>query len=153
MRAFLGLGSNLGDRRQFLTDAVKNLPNVVAVSPLYETEPVGVSDEQDSYLNCVVEISWEKTPEELLQMCQELEATAGRQRHSKWEPRTLDIDILMVDSIQMHTGVITIPHPRMFERRFVMQPLADLAPELVPQGWERNVIGAIRPVAPLEIPY
>jgi 2-amino-4-hydroxy-6-hydroxymethyldihydropteridine diphosphokinase len=151
MRAFLGLGSNLGDRRQYLTDAVKNLPNVVAVSPLYETDPIGVTDEQGPYLNCVVEVSWDKTPEDLLKVCRELEAAAGRERRKQWEARTLDVDILLIDDLELDTEELTIPHPRMFERRFVMQPLADIAPEFVSSGWQVDAKGDVRVVEALDI--
>jgi 2-amino-4-hydroxy-6-hydroxymethyldihydropteridine diphosphokinase len=133
-RAFIGLGSNLGDRRAFLRQAVEQLRadgDVVGVSPLYETEPVGGPDGQGPYLNLVVELSTSDTPRALLERCRTLEAEAGRVRTVRWGPRTLDADVLWVEGWQVDTDDLTVPHPRLWERRFVVQPLADLAPDLV----------------------
>ena len=95
-RAFLGLGSNLGDRRALLRTAVDALPDVVAVSPLYETDPVGGPD-QGAFLNLVVDLSTERSARELLAVCAEREAAAERVRVERWGPRTLDVDVLWVD--------------------------------------------------------
>jgi 2-amino-4-hydroxy-6-hydroxymethyldihydropteridine diphosphokinase len=133
-RAFVGLGSNLGDRRAHLQAAVDGLRargDVVAVSPLYETEPVGGPAGQGPYLNLVVELSTEDTPRELLERCRALEAAAGRVRAERWGPRTLDADVLLVEGAAVDEPDLTVPHPRLWERRFVVQPLADLAPDLV----------------------
>lgn len=133
-RAFVGLGSNLGDRRAHLQAAVDRLRaggDVVAVSPLYETEPVGGPAGQGPYLNVVVELSTEDTPRELLERCRALEAAAGRMRAERWGPRTLDADVLLVEGAEVDEPDLTVPHPRLWERRFVVQPLADLAPDLV----------------------
>jgi 2-amino-4-hydroxy-6-hydroxymethyldihydropteridine diphosphokinase len=133
-RAFIGLGSNLGDRRAHLQAAVDGLRaggDVVAVSPLYETEPVGGPAGQGPYLNAVVELSTEDTPRQLLERCRSLEAAAGRVRTEHWGPRTLDADVLLVEGAEAHEPDLTVPHPRLWERRFVVQPLADLAPDLV----------------------
>ena len=97
MRAFLGLGSNLGDRQAYLREAVGSLSEVVAVSPVYETDPVGGPDGQGPYLNVVVEIDSDLTPRELLGVCHRLESAAGRVRQERWGPRTLDVDILWTD--------------------------------------------------------
>lgn len=145
MRAFLGMGSNLGDSRRVLRDAVDTLgDSVVAVSPLYETEPVGGPPGQQDYLNLVVELDTEQTPRQLLGLCRRLEAAAGRVRVERWGPRTLDVDILIVGELRVDEPDLVVPHPRMHERRFVMAPLADLAPELVPPDWQDRVEGSVR---------
>lgn len=149
-RAFLGLGSNLGDRERHLRDAVASLgPMVRRVSPVYETEPVGGPPGQGPYLNIVVEIDTDLTPRELLAVCHRLEAAAGRVRAERWGPRTLDVDILLIDGVTVDEADLIVPHPRMWERRFVVAPLADLAPEVVPPGWERAVEGTVRRVGNL----
>ena len=134
VRAFVGLGSNLGDRRASLSAAVEGLRtagDVVAVSPLYETEPVGGPAGQRPYLNVVVELRTGDSPRELLERCRALEAAAGRVRAERWGPRTLDADVLLVEGAVVDEPDLTVPHPRLWERRFVVQPLADLAPDLV----------------------
>ena len=136
-RVFLGLGSNVGDRWRLLREAVASLPDVVAVSPVYETDPVGGPTGQGPYLNCVVELSTTLPPRQLLGICHRLETAADRVRHERWGPRTLDIDILLVDGVTVADPDLEIPHPRMRERRFVLEPLRDLAPELVTEDLER----------------
>jgi 2-amino-4-hydroxy-6-hydroxymethyldihydropteridine diphosphokinase len=131
-RAFLGLGSNLGDRQSILREAVQSLGGVVAVSPVYETEPQGGPGGQPQYLNVVVELDTQLSMRALLGVCQRLEAAAGRVRTERWGPRTLDVDILWVDGTTVDEPDLQIPHPRMWKRRFVLAPLRDLAPELVP---------------------
>jgi len=133
-RALLGLGSNLGDRKQFLRDAVAGLGEVTAKSQLYETKPVG-GPEQGPYLNLVVAIETDLSPRELLDLCQSLERQAGRVRRIRWGPRTLDVDILWIDGVSVDDPDLTVPHPRMRERAFVMVPLADVAPD-VANGWD-----------------
>lgn len=130
-RAFLGLGTNLGDRWAHLRHAVSALPDVVAVSPVYETAPVGGPD-QGPYLNLVVELDTELAARELLEVCREREAAAERVREIRWGPRTLDVDVLWVDGETVDEPDLVVPHPRMFERAFVLVPLGDLAPDLVP---------------------
>lgn len=133
-RAFIGLGSNLGDRRAHLRAAVEGLESagdVVAVSELYETAPVGGPAGQDDYLNVVVELRTADTPRALLERGQALEAAAHRERKERWGPRTLDADVLWVEGEQVDEADLTVPHPRMWERRFVLAPLAELAPDLV----------------------
>jgi 2-amino-4-hydroxy-6-hydroxymethyldihydropteridine diphosphokinase len=134
-RAFLGLGSNLGDRLanlQLAVDAVARVPGVVlrAVSRVYETAPVG-GPPQDAYLNAVVLIDTNLIEEELLHRCQQIEELAERVRTERWGPRTLDVDILLVENTRCEGPELTIPHPRMWERGFVLAPLRDVAPELV----------------------
>jgi 2-amino-4-hydroxy-6-hydroxymethyldihydropteridine diphosphokinase len=131
VRAFLGLGSNLGDRRAYLRDAVTKLPDVSAVSPVYETDPIGGPPGQGAYLNCVVELWTSRTPRELLVVAQAAETAAQRVRIERWGPRTLDVDVLLVGEEQVDEPDLIVPHPRMWERGFVLVPLGDLAPELV----------------------
>jgi 2-amino-4-hydroxy-6-hydroxymethyldihydropteridine diphosphokinase len=133
-RAFIGLGSNLGDRRAYLRAAVDQLEaagDVVAVSPLYETEPVGGPPGQQNFLNVVVGLVTTDSPRALLERCQALETTANRERAERWGPRTLDADVLWVEGELVDEPDLTVPHPRLWERRFVLAPLADLAPDLV----------------------
>lgn len=132
MRAFLAIGSNLGDRAGHLRRAVAAMPDVVRVSPVYETGPVG-GPEQGRYLNAVVELDTELGPRALLELCGWLEADAERLRVERWGPRTLDVDVLLVGDLTVDEPDLEVPHPRMWERRFVLAPLADLAPELVPE--------------------
>ncbi|MDQ1437619.1 MAG: 2-amino-4-hydroxy-6-hydroxymethyldihydropteridine diphosphokinase [Acidimicrobiaceae bacterium] len=134
MRAFLALGSNLGDREAFIRQAVAALPDVVAVSPVYETDPVGGPTGQGPYLNAVVELDTDLSPRELLDWCHRLEDAAGRVRTERWGPRTLDVDVLLVGDLVVDEPDLTVPHPRMWERDFVLRPLADLAPELVQEN-------------------
>lgn len=150
MRALLGLGSNLGDRRRFLREAVQILGSeVVAVSPVYETEPVGGPEDQGPYLNLVVQLETERSPRELLGVCHRLEGAAGRVREQRWGPRTLDVDILWIDGLELCTPDLEVPHPRLFERRFVLEPLADLAPDLLPLGWQERATGHVTPAGEL----
>ena len=151
MRAFLGLGSNVGDRRAHLRgaiDALRASGELVAVSSLFETEPVG-GPEQGPVRNLVVELDTVKTPHELLAECQRLEQDAQRVRIERWGPRTLDVDVLWVDGVTLDEPDLQIPHPRMFERRFVLAPLAQLASDVVPDGWEGDAVGDVTDVGPL----
>lgn len=130
-RAFLGLGSNLGDRADALRRAAASTPDVVATSPVYETDPVGGPEGQESYLNLVLELDTDLAARELLAVCRNLEAAAGRKRAERWGPRTLDADVLWIDGVTVSAPDLEVPHPRMWERRFVLAPLAHLAPDLV----------------------
>jgi len=145
-RAFLGLVSKLGDRRRLLEEAVASVPDLVAVSPVYETEPVGGPEGQGPYLNLVVELDTDRPARELLAIAHRLEAAAGRVRAERWGPRTLDVDVLWLEGEAVDEPDLTVPHPRMWQRRFVVAPLADLAPDLVPEDWEDRVEGYARRV-------
>lgn len=145
MRAFLGLGANVGDRWEQLRRAVDALPDVVAVSPVYETEPVGGPVGQPPYLNLVVELDTERSPRQLLDLAHGLEAEAGREPTVRHGPRTLDVDVLLVDELEVDEADLVVPHPRMWERRFVLAPLADLAPELVPPETLASAGGSVAP--------
>jgi len=149
VRAFLGLGSNLGDRRGYLKAAVARIPDVVAVSQLYETDPVGGPPGQGAYLNCVVELLTARTPRELLSVAQAAEAAARRVRTARWGPRTLDVDVLLVGDEVVAEPDLVVPHPRMWERGFVLVPLADLAPELVVGHLTNDIGRGIRPAGRL----
>jgi 2-amino-4-hydroxy-6-hydroxymethyldihydropteridine diphosphokinase len=134
-RAFLGLGANLGDRAGALQRAVNSLmiaPGVavVAVSAVYVTEPVG-GPEQPEFYNAVVALETDRSARELLELGQRLERDAHRVRDEHWGPRTLDVDVLLVGDTQLDEPDLTVPHPRMWDRGFVLAPLADVAPELV----------------------
>ena len=142
MRAYLALGSNLGDRLanlQLAVDALARVPGIRidAASRVYETAPVG-GPPQDPYLNAVVAIETNLDPYELLHRCQQIEALAQRERSERWGPRTLDVDILLVGDVRVDGDALTIPHPRMWERGFVLAPLRDVAPGLVDanETWE-----------------
>jgi 2-amino-4-hydroxy-6-hydroxymethyldihydropteridine diphosphokinase len=127
VRAYLGLGSNLGDRGAHLRAAVAALPDVVDVSPVYETDPVGGPAGQPAFLNLVVALETDRSPRELLELAHELEQSAGRVRAEKDGPRTLDVDVLLVGDLTVAEPDLVVPHPRMWQRRFVLAPLADLA--------------------------
>jgi 2-amino-4-hydroxy-6-hydroxymethyldihydropteridine diphosphokinase len=144
-RAFLGLGTNLGDRRGELLRAVTTLEKtgeLVGVSNLYETEPVG-GPPQDPFLNIVVALETTQTPEELLVTCQALETTAERVRTVRFGPRTLDVDVLYVEGETRDSASLTVPHPRMFERAFVLAPLRELAPDLVTDALIETSVGDV----------
>ncbi len=148
-RAFLGLGSNLGDRVAHLRAAVASLPDLVATSPVYETAPVGGPADQGPYLNLVAELHTARTPRQLLEVCHALERDAGRVREVRWGPRTLDVDVLLVEGIDVDEPDLQVPHPRMAERRFVLAPLADLAPDLVTPAQLATADGEVRAVGTL----
>ena len=156
VRAFVGLGSNLGDRWAHLRRAVDQLragnrAPVTAVSSVYETEPMGGPDDQGPYLNLVVELAVAPgaDPYRLLEECRRLEAAAGRVRATRWGPRTLDADVLWIDGVAIEDPDLTVPHPRWRARRFVLAPLRELAPDLVDQdavdsaGGQVEVVGRL----------
>lgn len=129
-RAYLGLGSNLGDKVENLREAVMLIDEgpqtqVVAKSSLYATAPVGYLD-QDDFVNGVIEIETELTPEELLALCQSVEQSLRRVRLIRWGPRTIDVDVLLYEDVVSLDPVLTLPHPRMHERAFVLVPLSEL---------------------------
>lgn len=146
--AFLSLGSNLGDRMEYLRKAIEDLHaldglHVTRLSSVYETEPVGVEG-QPPYLNLVAVVSTRLDPHALLAACQAVENAHGRVRTVRWGERTLDIDLLLYDDIELETAELTIPHPRMHERAFVLVPLLEVAPGIAISGtpareWLRRV--------------
>lgn len=131
--AYLSLGSNLGNREQNLQQAIRRasaLGRVVAVSSFYETEPVEYTD-QPCFLNCVIALETTAEPAQLMSECLRIEQEMGRQRLVKKGPRSIDIDILLFGNAVVNTPDLTIPHPEMIRRRFVLEPLAEIAPELL----------------------
>lgn len=150
-RAFLGLGSNLGDRARHLAEAIGVLVagGNASVSLLYETDPVGGPGGQGAYLNVVVELDTDLTARQLLALCHRLEAAAGRVRQERWGPRTLDVDLLWVDGVTVDESDLVVPHPRMWERRFVLAPLRELAPDLVTDAQVAAAGGEVRRLGPI----
>jgi 2-amino-4-hydroxy-6-hydroxymethyldihydropteridine diphosphokinase len=133
IQAYISAGSNLGDRRAHLEFAISQLENagaVLRVSPLFETEPVGYSD-QPWFLNTAIEIATPLSPFELLHRCQAIETSRGRKRSFPNAPRTLDLDILFYGYAVIRDADLVIPHPRLTERKFVLEPMARIAPEFV----------------------
>ncbi|MFZ5942644.1 MAG: 2-amino-4-hydroxy-6-hydroxymethyldihydropteridine diphosphokinase [Bacillota bacterium] len=133
--AYLGIGSNLGNTKENLMEGIRLLQNhgqikAIKVSSLYKTEPIGYK-EQEWFLNAVLWIKTELSPLELLEYCQSIESKLKRRRVIKWGPRTIDIDILLYGNLNLNGEILTIPHPRMTERAFVMIPLAEISPQLV----------------------
>jgi 2-amino-4-hydroxy-6-hydroxymethyldihydropteridine diphosphokinase len=131
---YLSLGSNLGDRAALLAEAVARLCahpalTVTQVSPVYETRAVA-DEPQPDYLNLAVALETDLEPRQLLSVTQEIERVLGRERPYPNAPRTIDVDLLVCGGIMMATAELTLPHPRMLQRQFVLQPLADIAPDL-----------------------
>jgi len=148
-RAFLGLGSNIGDRWDYLRTAVSRLPDVIRVSPVYETDPVGGPGGQEPYLNVVVELSTDRTPRQLLAAARAAEDEAHRVRKERWGPRTLDVDVLLVGESVVNDADLQVPHARMWERAFVLVPLYDLAPDIVGDRCPDAVASGVRMVGTL----
>lgn len=129
---YLSLGSNVGDRRAHLDTAIeklRQLGTVAAISSFYETEPVEVR-QQGWFLNCAVKLETEAMPRQLLKRVLDIEQSMGRRRTQTKGPRNIDIDILLFGSSVVEAKGLTIPHPAMHERRFVLEPLAEIAPEV-----------------------
>ena len=151
--AILALGANLGDRHAALQGAIDLLADsdgveVVAVSGVYETDPVGGPDQGD-FLNAVILVETDRDPRGLLEACHAAEHAYDRQREVRWGPRTLDVDIEWIDGVELDEPDLQIPHPRMRERSFVMAPLADVAPDVAGPDWQRFAEGEIELVGPL----
>lgn len=130
--AYLSLGSNIGDREHHLKQALERLESIgqiKSVSSFYETEPVEFA-EQALFLNCVVALQSKITPLELIAQILDIERSLGRERIRQKGPRTIDIDILLYGDTVMHSPNLTIPHPAMAQRRFVLAPLAEIAPDV-----------------------
>ncbi|MGQ9476075.1 MAG: 2-amino-4-hydroxy-6-hydroxymethyldihydropteridine diphosphokinase [Actinomycetota bacterium] len=149
-RVYLGLGSNLGDRRENLLSALRKLDSipgvkVLRVSSIYESEPWGLADQPD-FLNLVALVATSLTPPEMLEACLEVERALGRVRGVRWGPRVIDVDILLYDDIVWECEDLVIPHPRMGERDFVLVPLRELDPGRapLPREAEREAMGLRR---------
>lgn len=142
-RAYLSVGSNLGDRRVACQEALAVLGQtpgvqVLAVSGEYETEPVERLDQPD-FVNLAVALETELSPAALLLACKEIETGLGRTPGERWGPREIDLDILLVDEQMIEEGDLILPHPRMHERRFVLAPLAEIAPDAVHPGLGKTI--------------
>lgn len=141
--AFLSLGSNLGDRLANLKRAIEKIEEpsqilVTKVSPVYETEPVG-RENQGWFLNLVLQVETSLEPFALLERLSSIEDQMGRKREKRWDSRNIDLDILLYDTRMMDSERLTIPHPRMHERRFVLVPLAQIAPKLLHPRLKKNI--------------
>ena len=135
----IGLGSNIGEREQNLQQALGLLEmdgtiRIFKISSIYETAPFGVMD-QDDFLNMVVAVETELSPENLLQKCLGVENAMGRVRSRHWGPRIIDLDLLFYDAVQMQTNNLTLPHPGIGQRAFVLIPMRDVAMDTQLQGW------------------
>jgi GTP cyclohydrolase IV len=140
-QVYLGLGANLGDRAGNLAKALEQIRSWGAlekISPVYETEPVGYRNQAD-FLNLACLLATELKPKELLRELKAVEKKMGRQTTFRNAPRPIDIDILFFDSLVMESPELTIPHPRVAERAFVLVPLADIAPEFVHPVLQRKI--------------
>lgn len=149
VRAFLGLGSNLGDRARTLRAAREWLSRhqvrIIRHSRVYESPPWGKTD-QPPFLNQVVEVETTLSPHALLSLCHEVEQALGRVRRERWGPRAIDVDILLYNDLVMATADLVVPHPEMRRRAFVLVPLAEIAPELrLPSG---ETVGALLAALP-----
>lgn len=136
-RVAIALGSNLARRAETLRGAVGDLAvagPVVAVSSIYQTVPIGGPEDQEAYLNAVCLLDTDHPPEVLLDVLQGIETRWGREREERWGPRTLDLDLLLFGSEIIHTDRLDVPHPRMPERRFVLEPLSEVWPDAIVDG-------------------
>ena len=143
MRAYLGLGSNLGDRRANIDEAVRRLDEtdgirVTQVSSMHETEAVGGPPQPD-YLNAACEVETELTPHDLLHVALGVEHAMGRTRDVHWGRRNIDIDLLLCGDAVIEDDELTLPHPRMTDREFVLRPLAEIAPGVRHPGTKRDI--------------
>ena len=135
MQAYLGIGSNLGDRRAWCAKAIARLtshPDIshLTRSALYETEPVDAPN-QEWFLNCAVDLETALTVQALFALCKQIECDLGRVRFERNEARTIDLDVLFYGTDVVNTSVLIVPHPRLGTRRFVLVPLAEIAPDLL----------------------
>jgi 2-amino-4-hydroxy-6-hydroxymethyldihydropteridine diphosphokinase len=154
MRAFIAVGTNLGDRWAHLARAARGLAAaprtaLVAASRVFESAPLGPP--QPRYLNAVLEVETSLTPQALLHVTQGLEARAHRRRDLRWGPRTLDLDLLLFGDLEIQERRLALPHPRIASRRFVLAPLAQLAPDRVVPGTGRTVADLLAAVEPWDL--
>lgn len=147
-QVFIGLGTNIEPREDYLKEALMLLQSYDAIqlkkkSSIYETEPVGYTEQAD-FLNMVIEVSTTLTPFELLEVCQDIELKLGRKRIIRFGPRTIDLDILLFNQENIETEQLTIPHLRMHERAFVLVPLAEIARTTVVSRWNKTVMDLLK---------
>ncbi|MFC4600613.1 2-amino-4-hydroxy-6-hydroxymethyldihydropteridine diphosphokinase [Cohnella hongkongensis] len=141
--AYVALGANLGDREASLKEAIRRLRaephlELLRLSPVYETAPVGYTD-QPSFLNMTIGLLTSLGPVDLLRRLLAIERDMGRVRDIRWGPRNIDLDLLAYGKVEMDTPELTLPHPRMGERAFVLVPLKDIWPKEVPFPWEKQL--------------
>jgi 2-amino-4-hydroxy-6-hydroxymethyldihydropteridine diphosphokinase len=141
--AFIGLGSNLGERLDYLCESVRRLATIpgitlVDVAGVYQTEPIGITDQPD-FLNSVVQVQTYLAPIELLQSLQAIEKQLGRKRAARWSSRTIDLDLLSVDALVLNDPLLSLPHPRLGRRRFALVPFAEIAPSYVVPGLQQTI--------------
>jgi 2-amino-4-hydroxy-6-hydroxymethyldihydropteridine diphosphokinase len=146
--AYIGTGSNMGDREAYCEEAVRLVSrfpatSIIRVSSLYETAPMERTD-QDWFINCVTAVRTTLSPHELLRACQEVEQLLGRKRSVRFGPRTIDMDILFYGDRIIQEPGLTIPHPRAHERRFVLEPMAEIAPELTHPALRKTVVQILK---------
>jgi len=160
-RVFIGIGSNLGDtigNCKIALDEIENFAEIVRISSLYETEPVG-NEDQPNFINSVVEINTDLSPHELLTHLKSIEDKLGRVRGEKWGPRVIDLDIIFYDDLVMKYDDLIIPHPRAHLRRFVLEPICEIAPDFIHPELETSILelleklGDSKMVIKLEQPF
>lgn len=139
--AILSLGSNLGNRKENLNLAIEKInttenTKVNAVSNFYETKPFGVPDKQNKYINCCIKVLTSLNAEKLLEKCLKIEASMGRTRPYKFAPRIIDIDLILYENETINTEKLTIPHPRMLERAFVLVPMSEICKDMKFKSWD-----------------
>ena len=149
---FLSLGSNLGERKAYLENALELLQKndfiLLNVSSIYETAPVGCEDGAGTFYNIAVEGTWRKDPYSLLSLCQKIEQELGRPAdHAHWVSRVVDIDIILFGGEKINSPALTVPHPLALQRLFVMQPLAGIAPDLIFPGTGRKICDICKDLA------
>ena len=140
--AYIGIGSNVGDRELHCRKAIELLgeaEKLTAVSSLYCTEPVGYQEQED-FINAVAAVESDRSPEELLDLCRSIEDRLGRKREMRWGPRTVDLDLLLYGDRILSMPGLVVPHPRMTERKFVLVPLAEIAPGAVHPVLNRTAV-------------
>ncbi|MCG9126448.1 2-amino-4-hydroxy-6-hydroxymethyldihydropteridine diphosphokinase [Candidatus Poribacteria bacterium] len=145
--AYIGFGSNIGDRLDYIQNALHSLSVVEgiclkSVSSIYRTEPVG-NEEQDDFLNGVVSLETSLSPHTLLHIVKNIEISIGRQHRTHWGPREIDMDILIYDDLCLQTPNLTIPHPEMHLRRFVLTPLAEIASNLTHPVFNKSILSLL----------
>ncbi|MCK5392485.1 MAG: 2-amino-4-hydroxy-6-hydroxymethyldihydropteridine diphosphokinase [Deltaproteobacteria bacterium] len=145
-RVFIGIGSNLGDaigNCKMALDEIGNFAEIVRISSLYETEPVG-NEDQPNFINCAAEIRTDISPHELLTHLNRIEEKLGRVRGEKWGPRTIDLDIIFYDDLVMRENNLIIPHPRAHLRRFVLEPICEIDPDFIHSELKISVLELLK---------
>ena len=148
--AYIGIGSNVGDREANCRQAIEFLAEagrVIAASSLYCTEPVGYRSQED-FINAVAALETERSPVDLLAICQAIEDRLERKRTVRWGPRTADLDILLYGDLVMNLPQLVIPHPQMAARRFVLEPLAEIAPGVMHPALRQTIEQLLRDLRP-----